>query len=192
MNTFPMASRVNTLFRELVDSLQINSGTEPPFSVELTRELEDLRKIILNLLMAFLTLVISRLYQSVANSHMAAASMQSQHRMRWERRRWRFLSIPSTFISPSTPTFSSPTLTKFLHAIPLLGIFCMAVFKLMVFVQSPAIAACILLACTLPPLIIAVQFAKRCAEVILMPFPVQMRDVVPAMPDSADTTAFPS
>jgi hypothetical protein len=41
------------LFRELVRSLRINPGDEPPFSVELTRELEDLRKISLNLVCVF-------------------------------------------------------------------------------------------------------------------------------------------
>ncbi|KAH0833306.1 hypothetical protein J3R83DRAFT_12371, partial [Lanmaoa asiatica] len=82
---------------------------------------------------------------------------------------------------------SSPTLSRFLHAVPLLGIFCMAVFKLVTVVQSPAVAAAVLLVCTLPPLIIAVHLAGRYAKLILMTLPVQMRDVAPAVPGPADT-----
>lgn len=41
------------LFRELVRSLRINPGDEPPLSVELTRELKDLRKITLNFVCVF-------------------------------------------------------------------------------------------------------------------------------------------
>ncbi|KAF8442352.1 hypothetical protein L210DRAFT_804763, partial [Boletus edulis BED1] len=120
-------------FRELVGSLQIKSGTEPPFSVELTRELEDLRKITLNLLTAFLTI------HAISASHALGATTLAL-----------LVYTINLHIAVNTHFLqSSPTQTKFLHAIPLLGIFCMAVFKLMIFVQSPAITACILLACAL-------------------------------------------
>lgn len=68
-------------------------------------------------------------------------------------------------------------LSRLLHAIPLLGIICMAVFKFVIIVQSAAIAVAVLLACALPLLAIAVHFAKRYAEVSLMLLPVQMQEV---------------
>lgn len=63
----------------------------------------------------------------------------------------------------------------------------MAVFKLVIVVQSPAIATAVLLASALPPFIIAVHLARQHAKMILMPFPVQMWDMAPAM-SGADTT----
>jgi hypothetical protein len=68
----------------------------------------------------------------------------------------------------------------------------MAVFQLVIVLQSPAVAAAVFLACALPPLIIAVHLTKRYTEMILMPFPVQMRDVAPAVPRLADTTVVSS
>lgn len=56
----------------------------------------------------------------------------------------------------------------------------MAVFKLVIAVQSPAVAAAVLLACALPPfIIIAVHFAKQYAEMVFM------RDVEPTVPSPA-------
>lgn len=46
-------------FRELLRSLRVNSGDELPYSIELTRKLEDLRKISLNLV-CILRLSVSR------------------------------------------------------------------------------------------------------------------------------------
>lgn len=64
----------------------------------------------------------------------------------------------------------------------------MAVFNLVIVVQSPAIAAAVLLACALPSFIIAVHLARRYADMISIPFPVQMRDMAPAVPGPVDTT----
>ena len=47
--TFTMPSRDTFLSRGRIRSLQIDSTTETPFSVELVKELEDLRKFSLNL-----------------------------------------------------------------------------------------------------------------------------------------------
>lgn len=51
--TFPMALRTISFVRELDHSLRINSRDEPPFSVELAKQLEDLRKVSMDLVHFF-------------------------------------------------------------------------------------------------------------------------------------------
>ena len=68
----------------------------------------------------------------------------------------------------------------------------MAVVQLVIVVQSPAVAAAVFLACALPPLILAAHLTGRYAEMILIPFPVQMRDAAPTVPGPADTTVVSS
>ncbi|KAF8547961.1 hypothetical protein OG21DRAFT_825735 [Imleria badia] len=155
-----MTFRNTAPFRELVRSLRTISGDEPPFFVELTRELEDLRKISLNLLMTFLTV------HAISASHALGATTLALLVYTINLH----IAINTRFLQ------SSPTLSGFLHVIPLLGIFCMVVFEFVTVVQSPAVAAAVLLACALPPFIIAVHFAKQYAEMVFM------RDVEPAVP----------
>ncbi|KAI9566774.1 hypothetical protein HD554DRAFT_1058173 [Boletus coccyginus] len=145
-----------SFFRELVRSLRINSGDESTVSVELARELEDLRKIALNLVMAFLTV------HTISGSHALGATTLALLIYTINLH----IAVNARFLQ------NSPILSISLHIIPLLGIFCIAVFNLVIVVQSPAVAAAVLLACVLPPLIVAVHLAKRYAEVILMSLPV--------------------
>lgn len=66
----------------------------------------------------------------------------------------------------------------------------MAVSKLVVVVQSPPVAAAVLLACALPPLIIGIHVTRRYVDKIL-PLPVQMREVAP-VPAPIDTALVSS
>ena len=53
----------------------------------------------------------------------------------------------------------------------------MTILQLVIVVQSPPVAAAVLFACALPPLMIWIYLARRCIEMVL-PSPVQMQDAV--------------
>ncbi|KAG9315322.1 hypothetical protein JVU11DRAFT_4463 [Chiua virens] len=156
-------------FRRLARALRFNPVNERPIPLELTRELDDLRKVLLNLLTAFLTVHASSVMGAVTLALLVYTI--NLH-----------IVINASFLQ------NSPTLSRILHAIPVLGIFCMATFELVVVVQSPPVAAAVLLACALPPLVIAAHLGRRYAETIFIPFPVQTRDVAPAVSGPADET----
>lgn len=81
------------------------------------------------------------------------------------------IAISGSFLQDSL------ALSRFLHAIPLVGISAMAAIELVLVVRSPALAAGALLVCVLPPLIIGIQYAGLYAEKIWMRLPVRMQDV---------------
>ncbi|KAF9238477.1 hypothetical protein BU15DRAFT_75175 [Melanogaster broomeanus] len=141
-------------FRSLVSSLRATSSEREPLSVEFRRELEEFRKISLNLLMAFLAI-----HAISASNALEAVTLAlliytiSLH-----------IAISGSFLEVNSQFFvdflDSPALSRVLHAVPLVGIFSMAAFELVLVVRSPALAAGALLVCVLPPLVIGIHAEK--------------------------------
>ncbi|KIJ14321.1 hypothetical protein PAXINDRAFT_12971 [Paxillus involutus ATCC 200175] len=136
-------------FQSSVLSRRAANSEHEPLSVELTRKLEELRKISLDLLMAFLAV-----HAISASDALGAVTLalliytMSLH-----------IAISGSFLQDSL------ALSRFLHAIPLVGIFAMAAIELVLVVRSPALAAGALL------------YAGLYAEKIWMRLPVRMQDV---------------
>ena len=77
-----------------------------------------------------------------------------------------------------------PVLSRFLHAVPLLGTVCMAGVELVLDMQSPALAVVVLLLSVLPSITTVVHHGRQCEGT---PLPIRMRDT-PTMLGSSDTT----
>ncbi|KAF8842120.1 hypothetical protein BDN67DRAFT_1068031 [Paxillus ammoniavirescens] len=151
-------------FRSLALTRRAANSEHEPLSVELTKKLEEFRKISLDLLMAFLAV------HAISGSNaLGAVTLAliiytiSLH-----------IAISGSFLQDSL------ALSRFLHAIPLVGIFAMAAIELVLVVRSPALAAGVLLVCVLPPLIIGIQYAGLYADKMLMRLPVRMQEIGPA------------
>ena len=93
------------------------------------------------------------------------------------------------------PTQDYPTLTAFLHVIPLLGTSCMAGVVLVSNLQSPAVATACLLLGVLPLVTITIHHGRFCGEASAAELPMQMQDVPgsgAALSGSANTALPPN
>ena len=79
-----------------------------------------------------------------------------------------------------------PALSRFLHVVPLLGTFCMASVELVLDMQSPALAAIVLLLSVLPFITIVVHHGRQCDGT---PLPIRMQDA-PTVSGSSDITVM--
>ena len=79
-----------------------------------------------------------------------------------------------------------PTLSRFLHAVPLLGTVCMAGVELVRDMQSPALAVVVLLLSVLPFVTTIIHHGRQCEGT---PLPIRMQDMPPTISDSSDMTA---
>ncbi|KAF9223417.1 hypothetical protein BS17DRAFT_138780 [Gyrodon lividus] len=158
--------------RSLVHSRCAIGSERESLSVELTKELQEFRKISLNLLMAFLAV-----HAISASNALGAVTLAlliytiSLH-----------IAMSGSFLQDSL------ALSRFLHAIPLVGIFSMAAIELVLVVRSPVLAAGVLLMCVLPPLIIGIQYAGLYADKMLLRLPARMQEIGRT---AADATALP-
>ena len=71
-----------------------------------------------------------------------------------------------------------PTLSKFLHVIPLLGTFCMAGIELILDMESPALAVVVLMLSVLPFVTTILHHERQCEET---PLPVRMQELPPTV-----------
>ncbi|KIK96141.1 hypothetical protein PAXRUDRAFT_32557 [Paxillus rubicundulus Ve08.2h10] len=151
-------------FRSLVLSRRDANSEREPLALELTRKLEEFRKISLDLLMAFLAV-----HAISASNALGAVTLAlliytiSLH-----------IAISGSFLQDNL------ALTRFLHAIPLVGIFAMAAIELVLVVRSPALATGVLL------------YAGLSADKILMRLPVRMPEVGPAVVNGDDVVVASS
>ena len=79
-----------------------------------------------------------------------------------------------------------PALSRFLHVVPLLGTFCMASVELVLDMQSPALAAVVLLLSVLPFITVVVRHGRQCDGT---PLPIRMQGT-PTVSDSSDITVM--
>ncbi|KIJ62799.1 hypothetical protein HYDPIDRAFT_29948 [Hydnomerulius pinastri MD-312] len=144
-----------------------------PLSLELAKEQEEYRKISLNLLMAFLAI-----HAVSASNTLGALTLAL------------LIFTISLHVATSTGFLqTSPSaLSRFLNAIPLLGICAMATIELVLALRSPAIAAAVLLVCMLPPLIAGIQRARWYANEMSTQLPVRIPEVV-LVPAASDVAA---
>ena len=134
----------------------------------------------------------SCIYQRVPDVVSYIASLRSRglrHCCPWS---WRFTFTASVFVSlpipaslryPPLPTVLScmipyspqnyPTLSKFLHAIPLLGTCCVAGIELVLDMKSPALAVVVLMLSVLPFVTTILHHGRQCEET---PLPVRMQE----------------
>ncbi|KAF8553887.1 hypothetical protein OG21DRAFT_1485068 [Imleria badia] len=171
-----MLSFITSLFRGLDRSRYINAGHEAVPSSDLTRELEDLRKFSLNSLMMFLGVHLVAGSKALGPLTLALLIYTiSLH-----------LAIGASFLQ------NCPTLSRFLHAVPFLGISGMAVVELVMGVQSPALAVGGLLVGALPLLIIAIYHARSSIKRASMRLPVRVHEVARHVSGSTETIALSS
>ncbi|KAI9566913.1 hypothetical protein HD554DRAFT_1077130 [Boletus coccyginus] len=156
--------------RRLHPSRRINSEDEALFPSDLTRELEDLHKVSLNSLMALLAALAVSGSKSVLPVVLALLIYTISLRF----------TINTCFLQ------NYPTLLRFLHAVPLLGTFCVASIELVLDMRSPTLAAVVLLLSVLPFIAIIIHHSGRQCEGI--PLPIRMHGA-PAMSGSSDPTA---
>ncbi|KAI9566889.1 hypothetical protein HD554DRAFT_1073451 [Boletus coccyginus] len=148
----------------------IYPGQQHPIPYDLTTELEDSRKFSLNLLMALLS--ISAISGSKALQPVALTLLIYTINLR--------LALNACFLQ------NYPTMSRFLHVIPLLGTSCMAGIELVLGVQSIALAILGILLGILPLVTMAVHHARHCIEAPVTELPVHAP--APAVSGAADTT----
>ncbi|KAF8124818.1 hypothetical protein EV363DRAFT_1435255 [Boletus edulis] len=141
----------------------ISPERQNSFSSDLTTELEDLRKFSLNSLMVLLAVL--TISGSKAMLPVVLVLLLYTISLR--------LTVNACFLH------NHPTLSRFLHTIPLLGTFCMASVELVRDMKSPALAVIILLLSGLPFIttIIHHHHHERCDD---MPLPIRMQ-VLPSV-----------
>ncbi|KAF8553886.1 hypothetical protein OG21DRAFT_1497382 [Imleria badia] len=154
---------------------QINVGQQhlPSLLLDPSTELEDSRKFSLNSLTALLAVL------AVSGSkalHPVALTL--------------LIYTISLRLAINTCFFHNyPTLSRFLHVIPLLGMSCMAGVELVSGLQSPALATVGILLGVLPLVTLAVHHGRQCTETPTAGLPVQMQRLhAPAVSGSVDTT----
>ncbi|KAG9313131.1 hypothetical protein JVU11DRAFT_6581 [Chiua virens] len=144
---------------------QINPGQQPLSPSDLMLELEDTRKFSLNSLMALLAIF------TISGSNLLLPVVLTLLIYTISLR----LAINTCFLR------NYPTLSRFLHVIPLLGTSCMAGVVLVSGLQSPALAAVGLSLGVLPLVTMAIHHGRHCAEITTTGLPMQMQDIsVPA------------
>ncbi|KAG8212906.1 hypothetical protein J3R82DRAFT_11258 [Butyriboletus roseoflavus] len=156
-------------FRRLHASQQINSEQVPPLSSDLSRELEDLHKFSLSSLLALLA--VFAISGSKALLPAALALLIYTISLR--------LAVNVCFLR------NYPSLSRFLHAIPLLGTSCMAGVELVIDVQSPSVSVIVLLLSVFPFATTILHHGRWHEE---LPLPMRMRGRPPTLLGSIDTT----
>ena len=81
-----------------------------------------------------------------------------------------------------------PTLSRFLHAVPLLGILCMASVEVILHVH-PVLALVILLLSAMPLIAAIVRHGRRWIQLAPVVLPIRMRDTTTSMSRSSDGVA---
>ena len=89
--------------------------------------------------------------------------------------------IPSPSVSSFVIPYSlqnHPTLSRFVHVVPLLGTCCMAGIELVLDMKSPTLAVVVLLLSVLPFVTTVLHHSRQCEET---PLPVRMRNPPPTI-----------
>ncbi|KAN0092662.1 hypothetical protein V8E55_003446 [Tylopilus felleus] len=138
------------------------AGQQYPFLPELTSELEDSRKFSLNSLMALIAIITVSGFKALQPMGLAL-----------------LIYTISLRVATNSCFFRDfPTVSRFLHVIPLLGVCCVAGVALVSYSQSPTLATMCLLLGVLPLVTVVIHHGRLCGETSsAMALPVQMQDV---------------